>query len=136
MIQDVNILLYLPPTQSAGDKLQATVESVVMRENMVIVYNIDNIFQILSQPMHGIAAAVILVSTDQELIELQKFKEMILRIPTILILPDQNRETLTKGFVLRPRFLTYADGDFSDVRDVFRNIVGKVNISGINRGYA
>ena len=136
MIHNSNILLYLPPAQADGIKLRTMVASVVVRENIVIGYNTDNLFRILSQPMHGIAAAIILVSTYQELLELQKFKDMILRIPTILILPDQNRDTITKGFVLRPRFLTYADSDFSEVRDVFRKIISKVNFPGINRAYA
>ncbi|MCK5783659.1 MAG: hypothetical protein KAH06_04380 [Desulfobacterales bacterium] len=136
MIHNSNILLYLPPAQADGIKLRTMVASVVVRENIVTGYNTDNLFRILSQPMHGIAAAIILVSTYQELLELQKFKDMILRIPTILILPDQNRDTITKGFVLRPRFLTYADSDFSEVRDVFRKIISKVNFPGINRAYA
>ncbi len=136
MVHNSNILLYLPPAQADGIKLRTMVASVVVRENIVIVCNMEKLFRVLSQPMHGIATAILLISTDHELVELQRFKDIILRIPTILILPDQNRDTITKGFVLRPRFLTYADSDFSEVRDVFRKIISKVNFPGINRAYA
>jgi len=66
-------------------------------------------------------------SSQNELMELMPVRDLLLRIPIILILPDHEQETITKGHSLRPRYLTYIDYDLSDVGDVFKKIVYKAN---------
>jgi hypothetical protein len=42
---------------------------------------------------------------------------------TIVILPDSNPDTVAKGHILRPRFLSYCDGDFQDVAAVLSRMI-------------
>ncbi len=88
----------------------------------------DQLIRILRQPLNGVVAAVLLAGTQNELLDFMPVRDLLLRIPSILILPDHETETITKGHSLRPRYLTYADGDLSDVGDVFRKIVYKANV--------
>lgn len=122
-----NILLYTPQSQHVSARLQSMIEAAVMHENIIIVRNINQLFQILRQPANRFVAAIILAENENELIELTAIRDSLLRIPIILILPDQNRETITRGHVFRPRYMAYAGGDFSDVRDVFKKIVGRAS---------
>ena len=41
----------------------------------------------------------------------------------ILILPDREKGTISKGHLFRPRYLTYADGDFLDVAAVLAKMI-------------
>jgi hypothetical protein len=59
-----------------------------------------------------------LAANKEDLLYLVANKELIWNLRVILILPDREEDTVTKGHLLRPRFLTYADGNFLDVATV------------------
>ena len=96
-------------------------------ENIIVVRSTENLLRILRQPLNGVAAAVIFDAAEQELNSLLPFKELLLRMPVILVLSDSKSETIAKGHSLRPRFVTYADSDFSDLRDVLQKMLGRMN---------
>jgi len=62
---------------------------------------------------------VLVATTQNDLIELIFKKHLFDDIPIILILPDRNNETISKGLKLYPRFFDYIDSDFSNVALVF-----------------
>ncbi len=125
MLQNKNILLYVNPETQDGARLQNVIKAVMRQDEIIITQNLEDIAGALRQPQNEISAAIILTATHKELVSLLPMRELLHRIPVILILPDQEQDTVTKAHILRPRLLSYTDSDFSDVRDVFRNIVGK-----------
>ncbi len=127
MIGTPSILLYLNPRHNTDLQLKSMVETVVLKENITIVGNMDQLLHILRQPLNGIIAAIIHAGSEQELMDLTSFKDLLIRIPLILVLPDQEQATITRGHVLRPRYITYADSNLTDVRDVFKKMVGRAN---------
>ncbi len=129
MINSKNVLLYLSTSQDAGKRLQNKVNGIVVEETIVVIRNMEKFLNILRHQSSSITAAVILTSTEKELVELLSLRNLLHRIPVVLILPNQEKDTITKGHSLRPRFISYADSDFSDVRDVFSNIMGKIHPS-------
>lgn len=62
--------------------------------------------------------AVLFVKSREELLELQSLGELLCDLRIILLLPDDEEETIAAGHLLRPRFLSYADGDFREVAAV------------------
>jgi len=50
-------------------------------------------------------------------------RDLLAETKIILLLPDRKRATVSKGHNLYPRFLTYMDGDFSDVAAVLQKMV-------------
>ena len=127
MIGTPSILLYLNPRHNKNLELKSMVETVVLKENITIVKNTDQLIRVLRQPLNGIIAAIIHAGSAEELMSLTLFKDLLIRIPLILVLPDQEKETITKGHALRPRYITYSDSNLTDVRDVFKKIVGRAN---------
>jgi len=123
-----NIILSIPPRHDDSARLREIVEGVALPENIIVVRSIENLLRILRQPLNGVAAAVIFDASEQELNSLLPFKELLLRMPVILVLGNSNRETVAKGHSLRPRFVTFADSDFSDVRDVLQKMLGRMNM--------
>jgi len=123
-----NIILSIPPRHDDSARLREIVEGVALPENIIVVRSIENLLRILRQPLNGVAAAIIFDASEQELNSLLPFKELLLRMPVILVLGNSNRETVAKGHSLRPRFVTFADSDFSDVRDVLQKMLGRMNM--------
>jgi len=120
-----NILLYTAPSHRVAIKLKNTIQSISMENNLLVVTNMRALSEILHKPLNRVDAAVIFRATRKGLINLLSFRDELLRLPVILILPDQKNETIANGHSLRPRFLSYMDSDFSDVRDVLQKILNK-----------
>lgn len=120
-----NILVYASLASDQGYRVRTLVEQAVTEESIIIVKNVDQLYRTLRKPMNGIVAAVLMVGSGEELVRMVNIRELLLRIPLILVLPDQKADTVTHGHALRPRYLTYADSDLSVVPDVFRKIVGR-----------
>ncbi len=127
-----SILLYSHPIQNHSTKLQTLVETIALKENIIIARRMDQVAKILNQPLNGVVAAIIVAGNEQELHDLSILQEKLQRIPFILILPGQEKEMVTKAHSLRPRYLAYADDDLSDVRYVFKKIIGRVNSEYMN----
>ncbi len=122
---DKKIFLYVSLAENAGQRLQSVVSKVVPWENITVIQNIEDLFHRLRQPQNNVVVTIILAD-NKDLHHFQKNRDLLHRNTVILILPDQDQKTITMGHVLRPRFLTYADGDFSDVRDVLKKMVGRI----------
>ncbi|MFO7558745.1 MAG: hypothetical protein R6X10_07930 [Desulfobacterales bacterium] len=132
MLSVSSILLYSHPIHSGGTHLQRLVEEVVLRENIIIARQMDQVARILNHPLNSIVAAIIVADNEQELQALSILRDKLQRIPFILILPNQEKKMVTQAHSLRPRYLAYADGDLSDVRYVFKKIIGRVYRDYIN----
>jgi hypothetical protein len=129
-----NILLYTAPSHRIGSRLKKSIQSISIDNNIIVVTKLEVLSQILHKPLNGVDAAVIFHATRKGMVDLLHFRDELLRLPVILILPDQKNETIANGHSFRPRFLSYMDSDFSDVRDVFQKILGKTRhpLSSIN----
>ncbi|MFZ5571031.1 MAG: hypothetical protein ACOZF0_11540 [Thermodesulfobacteriota bacterium] len=123
-MENENILLLLNPEHRNGARLQKIVEGVAVNKNIIVVRSAKNLVRILRNPQHGVAATVIFESTESELRDLLPFRDLLLRTHVIVILPDHESQTIAQGHALRPRYVGYADSDFSDVRDVLHKMMG------------
>jgi hypothetical protein len=127
MMTQKSILLYTQPNNTINNRLQTIITAAMNLVNIIVVHDIEHLLQILHQPLTNVVAAVISISDEQELLDLLPFRDLLHRIPIILILPDQEKTTINQSHVLRPRFLGYADSDFSDVIQVCQKIIGKTS---------
>lgn len=59
----------------------------------------------------------------QHLRQFVALEELLIGHRIILILPDNDQETLARGHSLRPRFITYRDADFREIAFVLSNIL-------------
>ncbi len=124
IMENENILLLLNSAHRSGARLQKIIEGVAVNKNIIVVRSVKNLIRILRNPQHGIAATVIFESKDGDLRDLLPFRDLLLRTNVIIILPDHEQHTIAQGHALRPRYVSYADSDFSDVRDVLHKMMG------------
>lgn len=66
---------------------------------------------------------LLIISCAGELHRLTAMGELIQDCRSILVLPDQKQDTVAAGHRLYPRFISYQDSDFSDVRCVLETMI-------------
>lgn len=120
----MNIIVYANGKKERLRKdLQDVVESKIPPQNLEVFHTIDDFSKrVLRLPIE-IDVAVLLAQNKHELLELALLKDFLEDVRIILILPDRENETVSKGHKLRPCFLSYIDSDFKDVASVLEKIL-------------
>jgi len=120
---EMNLLFYRSLTDRVGAQLQRVIEGLVPKEKMEVYRTPESLSARLHQPTYDLSVAVLLAATKEDLSYLVSDKELIWNLRVILVLPDSEDDTVTKGHLLRPRFLTYADGNFLYVATVLSRML-------------
>lgn len=123
----MNILYYTSTINGAGKRLQEAIESVVQAENTEIYRNLESLIQRLRRPTQLLDVSILLANSRTDFLDLLSIRDLLLNLRIILILPDGNKETITRGHTLFPRFLTYVNSDFKDVAAVLKKMIQKTN---------
>jgi hypothetical protein len=99
------------------------VEDLNLECGLEIYRTIESLSHRLCRPEKGLTAAVLFTTSKQELLEILSIKNLLFNVRIILVLPDREEDTITKGHSLRPRFLTYIDSDFGDIAAVLSKML-------------
>lgn len=116
-------LLFLPHVNMIGARLLETIEGLAINEKIEIYRRIDSLAQRLREPTYNIDVSILMIANKEQLSGILIIKEQLRNIKTILILPDREYETLSKGHELYPRFISFIDGDFKDVGAVLEKMI-------------
>jgi len=92
---------------------------------METVQTIESLKKRLHRLPKGIDIAVLTARDREQLKELVSMKEFLDGISIILILPDQDRETIAHATKIYPSFISSIDSDFSLVSDVLGNMLNQ-----------
>lgn len=118
----MKVILYIPKDHTEGQKLKSVVEKMIPKHLLVVF----NMITALSQGLRGPLSDTVLVlcpSCKEEVLELGALRELIREVRTIMVLPDDERETMAIGHRFQPRFLTLPTPDFKDVSKVLGKIL-------------
>lgn len=114
----MNLLVYAAKSGGVAQHLQQVIEEIVPKKNLEIYRNFNSLSYRLQQPMNGLEIAILLADSDQNLTDFLALQDLLSDIRIILVLPDREPSTFAKAHILGPRFMTYADSDFEDVKAV------------------
>lgn len=106
-----------------GDKLQMFVEAFVADHKAEICRTVSSLSARLRKRKYDLDIAVLVTEDENELDELLAIRELLDDLRIILVLPDEEKETVSKGCALYPRFLTCVDSDFTAITDVLNNML-------------
>ena len=120
-MNEPDIFFYL----NGNDKIDWLFETVCLKASTRVFHSIEDLAQRLREPKENVIIAVLLAGKEDELMEMLAIRDLLFDIPVILILPDRQQETISKGRKLYPRFLTYADGDLSEIAAVLGKMLEK-----------
>ena len=120
----MNILLYEPVGEGNNTQFHRMIEGLDLECGMEIYRTIESLSQRLRQPEKNLTVAVLFATSSRELLDIISIKDLLFNVRIILILPDREEDTITKGHSLRPRFLTYADSNYGDIAAVLCKMLG------------
>jgi hypothetical protein len=121
----MKFLVYATNLNAAGKKLRRMLDDSFQMEQGVYCTSIEKLVHRLRFPMTNDMVAVLLPMNSKELEHLISIRHLLRDIRIILVLPDSKDETISQGHALRPRFLSYQDGDFSDVAAVAAKMIAQ-----------
>ncbi|NVM21185.1 MAG: hypothetical protein HWN68_05340 [Desulfobacterales bacterium] len=124
---ELKVLVYATETERSAQLLQGMIEAIETQVPDVAeeaCRTIDSFAERLRTPANRPRIAVLITASREELSEILSIKDLIHNLRIILILPDRKSDTIAQGHTLRPRFLTYADSDFSEVAAVLDKMLG------------
>jgi hypothetical protein len=119
----MNLLLYAREPRGTGKQLEKVIEELFPENNTEIYRTIDGLSDRLRRPRYDLAVVVLLAASKQDLLDLLSIRDLLDDLRLILLLPNREKDTIAKGHTLRPRFLTYADGNFLDVAAVLSKML-------------
>jgi hypothetical protein len=121
----MSILVYYTDSADAGTSLRQIIENSFQDEKIEVYREIEALSQRLHRPFFDLTVAVLFCCSKSDLLDILALRPLLKDVRIILILPDDDDDTLAKGHALGPRFLSYHDEDFSDVAGVLSRMIGK-----------
>ena len=118
----MGILIYANPKDSSKERLFNEI-SIIPKLGPIIVHDHETFSHILRWNIGPRKIVVFLALDHDDLAFILSQKKLISDYRLIMILPDSNEESVSKGHSLYPRFLTYRDGDFKDVAAVLEKML-------------
>lgn len=119
----MRLLLYTPVSEGCGEQLHSMIAELIPLNDVEVYRNIQNLSNRLRQRANDLPIVVLNVTRRADLTDILSIRDLLRDVRIILVLPDRDEETLAQGHILRPRFISYADGNLADVRAVLDRVL-------------
>lgn len=120
----MELLFYAMECQT-GRRLWQAIDKMILGRPIEIHRAIESFSRRLRQPVINGLVAVILAADNQEFDKILAIGHLVRELRTIIILPDSRDETVSQAYTLYPRFISYADSDFSEVAAVLNRMIDR-----------
>jgi hypothetical protein len=117
------VFIIYKSSSNNSNKLQRNIEPLVSKKQVENYCSIKELTKRLQRPMKEEVVGIFMPSGEKDLSDLLSINHLVRDIRIILVLPNRDEKTISIGHSLRPRFLTYADGDLSDVAAVMSKML-------------
>ena len=121
----MSIMFFSTVSDDSSQRVQGIIGAVIDPEPLVVYRSVEALAGRLRRPLSDLDIAVVKLSTREELLDLLSLGDRLADLPTILILPDGEEDTLGKAHLIRPRFLAYADSTPNIIAAVLEKILRK-----------
>lgn len=119
----MNVLFYLPETSNVPEWVNTIIGMATQRANVRIAQCIGTLVDMLRSSRADVGVVVLLAGTGEDIRELYSLNSLLVDIRTILILPDNQRETFSAGYKLYPRYLTTMDDGPRELAAVLEKMI-------------
>lgn len=118
----MKIVYYAHGNAETGDRLLQIIKDQVSAEAIETYRSLSNFKLGLLQQRRKPHAAILLAADTAELKRILALDKLLADMRIVLILPDRRKESVSAGHRLRPRYISYVDGDFEDVAAVVKRM--------------
>jgi hypothetical protein len=117
------VIFYLPAYEERGEELLNRMMVELPQQEVETYRCFPDLRWRLQCPFPDIRVAVLLCMSQADLQEIFSLGEFLQDLKIILVLPDDDTETIIKAHNLRPRYLSWLDNNFFDIVTVLKRMV-------------
>ena len=124
----MNLIVYKRSAGSEAAELQLVFGPIVGRSSVEIFNSPKALRQRIIKFSIRDAIVILIAQKRDDLTELLPIIDLFRRVRIILVLPDRKPETIAIGYQLQPRFLSFIDKGYEEIRAVIKKMVGKQDL--------
>lgn len=116
-------IFYEKKSGGLAAKLLEMLKALAGENTTEMYHTIKKLSQRLTKPVDDRAVMIIIPSDRGDLLDILSLQKLLCDIRVIIILPDREDESVRIGYKLKPRFLTYVNGDLVEVHAVLSKML-------------
>jgi hypothetical protein len=117
------LLFYQNKAESPGVHMQSRLAQLPLRERVEVFRSIGGLAARLWRPAVNLLIVILLAANRQELEELLAIRHLLGKARVFLMIADEEEETIALAHRLRPRYLGYLGGDFTELALVLGKLI-------------
>lgn len=121
-------ILYLPAETSRDERYRSLLEIAIPKKKVEIYRTFEELSRGLRETGSGVKVAVLFAVNQAEIHRILSLGDLLADIKMILILADEDKDTMIKAHQLRPRYVTWMDCDLVDIVTVFKRMVSLYDV--------
>lgn len=122
-VMEMASIVYTPSINELERRFLALLEMAIPRKRFEVCYSIGELSTRLGMPLSNVKVAVFFAVTQTEITRILSLGDLMANVKSILVLSDEDKDTMIKAHTLRPRYVTWIDCDLIDVVTVTKRMV-------------
>lgn len=118
----MNLFLYMPPSGGRKDELLSAVAPFVSEGRLEVFRSIKSLAARMRGPKEALSIALIWDPTKEDLRNIGSMKDWLRGARILLVLSDQDSETIKLAHKVFPTYITYVDDDISKIVSVLKRL--------------
>lgn len=114
----MQLLYYASKNDENENRLKAAIQAAASEEMIERFTRLDDLRERLRSIVEPDSIMVLAAVDREELLKMQAFRDMLTQIFIILVLPDRQESTIKLAHLLRPRFLSKFNDDFTELNQI------------------
>ncbi len=126
-------IIYIPSENQLERRFLTLLGMAIPEKKFEICHSIDELSAKLEMPLLNVKMAVLFAVTRAEITQILALGDMMADVKSILVLADEDKNTMAKVHKLRPRYVTWVDCDLIDIVTVTKRMVDLYDVPQIRR---
>lgn len=119
----MQLLFYASKNDENENRLKTAIQSATAGETIERFTQLDDLRNRLRNIIEPDSIMILAAVDREELLKMQAFRDMLTEIFIILVLPDRQESTIKLAHLLRPRFLSTVEDDFTDLNQIVAKMI-------------
>ncbi len=115
---ETRLIFYAGKANEVSQRLQNSIQPIISKNKIKISRSIKELSHSLIHTGTNNTLTLLLATGKKDLDDLLAIRDLLVNVRCILILPDDDRQTIAKGLKFYPRFTSTISSDFKDVSAV------------------
>lgn len=111
----MNLLFYLPRPTGRRNEILGALAPFVSDGRLEVFPDLKSFASRLRRPKDPLSVSLIWNPTMADLREIAGMRDLLAGIRTLLVLPDQEKETIALAHMIHPSYITYAEEGLPEI---------------------